>query len=60
MEAISTNRAQPQFLIADDHSIFAEALKGYIERKYPVVGIVADGRALMQAAVRLKPDVICC
>jgi len=58
MEAISTNRAQPQFLIADDHAIFAEALKGYIERKYPVVGIVADGRALMQAAVRLKPDVI--
>jgi DNA-binding NarL/FixJ family response regulator len=51
-------RAQPQFLIADDHAIFAEALKGYIERKYPVIGMVADGRALIEAAIRLQPDVI--
>ena len=58
METVSTNRPQPQFLIADDHAIFAEALKAYIERRFPVVGIVSDGRALIEAAIRLRPDVI--
>jgi DNA-binding NarL/FixJ family response regulator len=38
--------------------IFAEALKVYLERKYLVVGIVPDGRALIDAALSLKPDVI--
>jgi DNA-binding NarL/FixJ family response regulator len=45
-------------LIADDHLIFAETLKAYLEKKYPVIGVVADGRALIEAALRLKPDVI--
>jgi DNA-binding NarL/FixJ family response regulator len=45
-------------LIADDHLIFAESLKVYLENKYPVVGVVPDGRALIEAALRLKPDVI--
>ena len=58
METVSQNRSQPQFLIADDHAIFAEALKAYIERRFPVVGIVSDGRALIEAAVRLRPEII--
>ncbi len=45
-------------MIADDHLIFAETLKAYLEHKYPVIGVVADGRALIEAALRLKPDVI--
>jgi DNA-binding NarL/FixJ family response regulator len=58
MESVSTDRARPRFLIADDHSIFAEALRVFLERTYPVVGVVADGRALIEAALRFRPEVI--
>lgn len=47
-----------RFLIADDHAIFAEALKVYLEPKYPVLCIVPDGRALVESARKLRPDVV--
>jgi len=49
---------RPQILIADDHLLFAEGLRLLLEKSYRVAGIVADGRALVAAAARLKPDVI--
>src|SRR5690348_16227395 len=58
MENVSINRPLPRFLIADDHVIFAEALKSYIERRYPVVGMVSDGRELIEAAIKLRPEII--
>ena len=58
MENVSTDRSRPKFLIADDHAIFAEALRVFLERTYPVVGVVSDGRALIEAAARLKPEII--
>jgi DNA-binding NarL/FixJ family response regulator len=58
METPSTNKTRQRILIADDHSIFAEALKVFLERTHPVVGVVADGRALIEAAARLRPSVI--
>jgi DNA-binding NarL/FixJ family response regulator len=58
MKTVSTNGPIPRLLIADDHAIFAEALKTYLERTYPVVGMVHDGRALIEAAMRLRPEVI--
>jgi DNA-binding NarL/FixJ family response regulator len=51
------DRSRPQILIADDHSIFAEALRVLLEKRYAVVGIVADGRALVSEATRIKPDI---
>ena len=45
-------------LVADDHTILAEGLKGLMEKDYDLVGIVADGRALVEAANRLKPDIV--
>src|SRR5271165_1246945 len=45
-------------LIADDHIIFADGLRLLLEKHYNVVGTVADGRALVAEAVRLRPDVI--
>ncbi len=45
-------------LLADDHRIVAEGLKGLLESEYELVGIVEDGRALVEAADRLQPDVI--
>jgi DNA-binding NarL/FixJ family response regulator len=58
METPSTDRSRPRLLIADDHSIFAEALRVFLERTYPVVGVVADGRAMIEAARSSKPDVV--
>jgi DNA-binding NarL/FixJ family response regulator len=49
---------RPQVLIADDHAIFAEALRLLLEKSYRVVGTVADGRALLSATTRLAPDVV--
>ena len=45
-------------LLADDHTLVAEAFRKLVEPHYQVVGIVADGRALIAAARSLKPDVI--
>jgi len=45
-------------LIADDHAIFAEALRVYLEKTHTVVGLVRDGNAMVAEAMRLRPDVI--
>ncbi len=58
MENVLIDRSRPKFLIADDHAMFAEALRVFLERTYPVVGLVSDGRALIEAASRLKPEII--
>ena len=58
MTSVSTDRSRPRFLIADDHAIFAETLRVYLERTYSVVGMVFDGRALVEVALKLKPEVV--
>lgn len=45
-------------LLADDHRMVAEGLRSLIEPEFELVGIVEDGRALVDAAARLAPDVI--
>jgi DNA-binding NarL/FixJ family response regulator len=45
-------------LLADDHQMLADALKSVLEPRCEVVGVVNDGRALLEAAARLRPDVI--
>lgn len=47
-----------RILIADDHSILLAGLKKLVEETHEVVGTVEDGRALIEAAERLKPDLI--
>jgi DNA-binding NarL/FixJ family response regulator len=56
MNAVSNNR--PRVLLADDHAILLDAFQRLLEPDYDVVGTVTDGRALVEAALRLKPDVI--
>lgn len=58
MDTVSTGRSGPCFLIADDHAIFAEALRNFLVLRYSVVGIVTDGRKMVEEADRLKPDVV--
>jgi DNA-binding NarL/FixJ family response regulator len=58
METIPTKSSRPRILIADDHAIFAETLRAYLEKTFTVVGVAADGRAMLQEAIRLSPEVI--
>ena len=52
----STGR--PRILIADDHTLIAEAFKELLATDFDVVGVVHDGRLLLQKAQELKPDVV--
>lgn len=45
-------------LLAEDHAIVAEGLEGLLKDRFKLVGTVQDGRALLAAADRLRPDVI--
>jgi len=48
----------PRVMLADDHTILLEAFRKLLEPDFEVVGTVSDGRALLEAAPNLKPDVI--
>jgi DNA-binding NarL/FixJ family response regulator len=50
--------ARPRVLLADDHTMVAEALRKLLEPEFEVVATVFDGRALVTLATELKPDVI--
>jgi DNA-binding NarL/FixJ family response regulator len=58
MDAHYPSTPLTRILIADDHEIFGEALRIYLNRTFTVIGMVMDGRALLAAAVKLSPDVI--
>jgi len=51
-------RHRSKILIADDHTLVAEAYKRLLEPEFEVVGVVTDGRALVKAAQELSPDVV--
>ena len=48
--------AKARILLADDHTLVAEALQKLLEPEFEVVGNVTDGRKLLRVAVELKPD----
>lgn len=47
-----------RIVLADDHTLMADALKNLLEPEFEVVGIFADGHALVEAAPALHPRVI--
>ena len=49
---------KPRILLADDHPVLLEGIKQMLSAKYEVVGTAHDGRELVAAALRLRPDVI--
>ena len=49
---------KPRILLADDHPVVLEALRGLLDELGEVVGMVADGQSLVQEAQRLEPDII--
>jgi DNA-binding NarL/FixJ family response regulator len=49
---------RPKIIVADDHTLVAEACKKLLDAEYDVVATVGDGRTLVRAAAALKPHVI--
>ena len=49
---------RPRVLLADDHRLLREAFTQLLQARCDVVGAVADGRALLDAAPRLRPDIV--
>ena len=45
-------------LVADDHARILKAVSALLGKSFDVVGLVSDGRAALQAALKLDPDLI--
>jgi len=50
--------AQARILLADDHSLILEGVRRLIESHYEVVGSADTGKALVEEASRLAPDLV--
>lgn len=50
--------SRPRILLADDHRMVAEGLKSLLSADFELLAVVEDGRALIEAAKKLRPDVI--
>ena len=49
---------RPRVLLADDHTLVLEGLSKLLADHCDLVGTAEDGRALVEAAERLRPDLI--
>jgi DNA-binding NarL/FixJ family response regulator len=45
-------------LLGDDHALILDGLRNALQSQHEIVGLAKDGRALVQAAEQLKPDLI--
>jgi DNA-binding NarL/FixJ family response regulator len=51
-------RPRPRVLLADDHTLILTAFQKLLADDCDVVGVVSDGRSLIDAARATKPDVV--
>jgi DNA-binding NarL/FixJ family response regulator len=49
---------RPRVLLADDHVLILSGIRATLEPRFEIVGQATDGKALLEAAGRLKPDII--
>ncbi|HVG06856.1 MAG TPA: response regulator transcription factor [Thermoanaerobaculia bacterium] len=49
---------RPRVLIADDHPMMLDGLRKLLEPDFEVVAAVRNGRELLEAAERLRPDLV--
>jgi DNA-binding NarL/FixJ family response regulator len=47
-----------RIFLADDHSLLLEAFSKLLVTKYDIVGTATDGRKMLAAVSKLKPDVV--
>jgi DNA-binding NarL/FixJ family response regulator len=50
--------SRPRLLLADDHPEILRAFQRLLAPLFEVVGLVSDGAAVLEAAMRLEPDVV--
>lgn len=50
--------SKPRILLADDHKIVLEGLKGLLEDNFELCALVTNGRELLEQARAVQPDVI--
>lgn len=55
---MSGRAKRPRVLLADDHTLVLEGLRRLLQDQCELVGMVEDGRALVEVAPRLAPDLI--
>ena len=46
-----------RILLADDHKVMREYVVRLLKKDFEIVGAFADGQAIVEAAVGLKPDI---
>lgn len=49
---------RPRLLLADDHALIAEGISKLIESEFDLIGIVQDGRTLLNTIEQLAPDIL--
>jgi len=49
---------RPRIVLAEDYPVALEGIRSLLAPHYEIAGAVTDGRALLEAALRLKPDLI--
>ena len=49
---------RPRVLLADDHTMLLDAFQRLLETECEIVGTASDGRALIELAIKTKPEVI--
>lgn len=50
--------SKPRVLLADDHSLVLEGFRRILDDQCDLVGMVEDGRALLEAAQLVQPDIV--
>src|SRR6185369_7508053 len=55
---MGVDTGRPRLLLADDHAIVVDGLRRLLEPEFELIGTVGDGWALLEAAEKLKPDVV--
>jgi DNA-binding NarL/FixJ family response regulator len=49
---------RPRLLLADDHEDLLREVIALLDGEFEVIGVARDGRALLDIAVKLNPDVV--
>jgi len=56
-ETAATN-VKPSILLAEDHQLVAEGVSALLGRDFRVIGREMDGRAIVEKALLLRPDIV--
>ena len=58
LNQLSEHMSKVRILVADDHAGVRELVESMLEPTFEVIGTVGNGKALVETARRLQPDVI--